>query len=185
MLSVRTWQHTLTSGERAALGITGSAGNAYGGYEVLTATFDSFDNVAAWLQGLNNLPPQGYRVALWGNGVDEARIDARNIGFDFGAFTDKKRGVRHDVAVIVVDPDLVQRKAGIVLSLLSRYKEMPPFLRAAVDAQAKAQTGFTVSEATDPATPLGIAVDALERLHDVHARGVILVDIALQKATHR
>jgi hypothetical protein len=176
VLTVRSWHRTLTPGERAALGVTGPSGDAYSGHEVLAATVDSFDDVTTWLQGLNNLPPDGYRVAVWGSGVDEARMNARNMGVDFDIFMRKERGVPHDVVVIAVDPDLVQRKAGIMISLLSRFKSIPPFLRSAVDAQAKAQTGFTVSDAIDPATPLGIAFDSLERLHDAHARGVILVD---------
>lgn len=176
VLSVRAWRRELTPGERAALGVSGPAGSAYGGYEVLTATADTFGTVTTWLQGLDNLPPDGYHVALWGSGVDEARMNARAMGIDFGIFTRAERGRQHDVAVIVVDPALVQRRAGIMLSLLSRYRELPSFLRSAVDAQAKAQTGLTVDEAIDPATPLGIAFDSLERLHEVHARGIIFVD---------
>jgi hypothetical protein len=176
VLSVRAWHRELTPGERAALGAGGSAGDAYSGYEVLTATTDSFDAIVAWLQGLNNVPPQGYRVALWGSGVDEARMNARAMGIDFAVFARRRRGSHRDVAVIAVDPDLVQQKAGIMLSVMHRYKELPAFLRSAVDAQAKAQTGLTVSEAIDPATPIGIAFNALERLHEAHARGIIFVD---------
>lgn len=176
ILSVRDWHHTLSPGERSALGIVGSGDKAYGGHEVVTATGASFDDLDEWLRELDSHPPDGYGVTVWGSGVDEARERARNMGIDFGVFDRDEHGVEHEVLVVTVDPDLLQRKAGIMLSLLSRFHDLPPFLRAPIDAQARAQTGFTVSDATDPTTPIGAAVDALGRLHDVQARGVILID---------
>ncbi|HEY9084564.1 MAG TPA: hypothetical protein VIN40_01280 [Candidatus Tyrphobacter sp.] len=176
VLVVRDWHHTLSPGERSALGIIGSGNEAYAGHEVVTATGSSFGEVAGWLRELDAHPPNGYHVTVWGSGVDEARERARNMGVDFGVFDRSESGVTHDVLVVTVDPDILQQKAGIMLSLISRFHDLPPFLRAPIDAQARAQTGFSVSDATDPTTPIGAAVDALGRLHDVHSRGVILID---------
>jgi hypothetical protein len=176
VLSVRDWHHTLSPGERSALGIVGSGNEAYSGYEVVTATGSSFDDVTEWLRDLDEHPPDGYQVTVWGSGIDEARERARNIGVDFGVFDRNERGVTHDVLVVTVDPDLLQRKAGIMLSLLDKFHNLPAFLRAPIDAQARAQTGFSISDATDPTTPIGAAVDALGRLQDTHARGVIFID---------
>jgi hypothetical protein len=175
VLSVRTWHHTLTQSEHDAFGM-GSHEGSYAGYEVLCATTDSFDDLAIWLQALNLRPPDGYRVTIWGNGVEDARASARNLGFDFGVFDRKEHGVSHDVVVVAVDPDAMQRRAGIMLSVLGRFHQLPLFLQNAMNAQVRAQTGFTVSEALDPATPIGAAIDSLERLHEIHARGVILID---------
>jgi hypothetical protein len=63
-----------------------------------------------------------------------------------------------------------------MLSYLNRFRYLPAFLRGPIDAQAQAQTGFTVSEALDPTTPIGAAIDALGRLNDANARGVIFID---------
>lgn len=176
VLYVHQWRRVLAANEGNAIGNGDFRPGAYTGYEVLTATDDAFDDLTAWLQGLLNRPPSGYRVAVWGNGIDEARMNARSMGVDFGVFASQDRPATSDVLVVTLDPDVVQRKAGLMLSLLGRFRLLPPFFRSAVDAQAKAQTGFTVSEALDPSTPIGVAFDALQRLHDVHARGVVFVD---------
>jgi hypothetical protein len=176
VLAVHTWHRVLTSGERTVFGITGSQNTAYRGYEVVSATGDSFDDVSAWIQSLTQHPPNGYRIAVWGSGVEEARASARNIGIDFGIFGRNERAVSHDVAVIAVDPALLQKRAGVMLSLLARYRNLPSFLQSAMNAQVKAQTGFTASEVLDPQTPVGAAIDALASLHDRHDRGVILID---------
>jgi hypothetical protein len=175
VLSVRAWRHTLTQSERAAFGM-GSDQGSYSGYEVLSATSDSFDELVTWLQALNLRPPDGYRATIWGSGVEDARASARNLGFDFGVFDRKERGVTHDVVVVAVDPDAMQRRAGIMLSVLGRFHRLPVFLRDAMNAQVRAQTGFTVNEALDPATPIGAAIDSLERLNEIRARGVIFID---------
>lgn len=172
VLSVRAWNHALSPSERSTLGIFDTNENAYAGHDVVTATQASFDELVAWLQALDAHPPQGYRVGVWGNGLDDARAQARAAGVDFAAFD---RGA-HDVLVIVVDPVLLQRKAGFMLSAISRFRYLPAFVRAPIDAQARAQTGFTVSEAVDPTTPIGAAVDALGRLNDARSRGIIFID---------
>lgn len=175
VLAVRLWHHSLTSSERAAFGMR-SAQGSYAGYEVVSATADSFDDLTTWLQAMDMRPPDGYRTSVWGSGIEDARASARNLGFDFGVFDRKERGVTHGVVVVAVDPDIMQRRAGVMLAVLGRFRNLPAFLRSAMNAQVKAQTGFTVSEALDPATPIGAAIDSLERLHAYHARGVILID---------
>ncbi|MGH7738065.1 MAG: hypothetical protein ACREMP_09405 [Candidatus Tyrphobacter sp.] len=176
LLAVRRWEHALSPQERSALGITGAVAGAYRGHEVVTATGASFDELIAWLSGLAARPPDGYRVALWGSGVDTTRARSRADGIDFSVFQRDERGATHDVAVMVVDPALFQRKAGLMLSALNRFRDLPGFLRAPIDAQAQAQTGFTVSQALDPATPIGAAIDALGRLDASGSRGVVFVD---------
>lgn len=184
VLSVHDWHRTLSRGERTALGIIGTRGGAYGGYEVVTATDAPFDQVTAWLHRLNRQPPAGYHVTLWGSGVDDARDNARSIGLDFGVFGRVERGVAHDVVVVAVDPDRLQQKAGFALSMLGKFQRLPAFLRSSIDAQARAQTGFTVSDAVDPSTPIGAAVEALGSLHDAHSRGVIFIDARRIDARH-
>ncbi len=175
VLAVRDWHRSLSSDERNALGIS-DGGGTYAGHEVVTATPASFDDLLVWLRRLDAHPPDGYRVGLWGSGVDVARAQARSVGIDFSVFDRDERSGTHDVVVVTVDPVLLQRKAGLMLSALTRFRYLPAFLRAPIDAQARAQTGFTVSEALDPNTPIGAAIDALGRLNDAHGRGVIFID---------
>jgi hypothetical protein len=177
LLVARSWEHALSPSERSALGIvSGSDRSAYAGHEVVTATQASFGELVAWLRDLSVKPPPGYRIGLWGSGIDEAREQARAAGIDVSVFDQDARTGTHDVVVIAVDPTLLQRKAGFMLSALTRFKYLPAFLRAPLDAQARAQTGFTFSEALDPTTPIGAAIDAIGRLNDAGARGVIFID---------
>jgi len=176
LLVAREWRHDLSADERSALGIFDAQQTAYAGHEVVSATSASFDDLVLWLERLERQPPDGYRVGVWGSGIEDAREQGRNVGLDFGVFTRDERTGTHDVVVIAVDPVTFQRKAGFMLSAIERFRYLPPFLRAPIDEQARAQTGFTVSEALDPTTPIGAAVDALGRLNDANARGVVYVD---------
>ena len=176
LLVAREWRHELSPEERSALGIVGSDQNAYLGHEVVTATQASFADLVAWLGNFDAQPPDGYRIGLWGNGVEDARDQARAAGIDFSVFDRDEHAGTHDVVVLAVDPVLFQRKAGFMLSALSHARYLPSFLRGPLDAEAQAQTGFTVSEALDPTTPIGAAIDALGRLNDANARGIIYVD---------
>ncbi len=175
VLVVRSWRHELSPSERAAFGIVGGGG-AYQGHEVVTATQASFDQLVAWLRDLSARPPDRYRVGLWGSGVEQARGQAYTYGLDFAVFDREEDGTPHEVAVIGVDPALLQSKAGFVLSMLGKFRYLPQFLRAPIDEQAREQTGFTVSEALDPTTPIGAAIDALGRLNEAQGRGVVYLD---------
>lgn len=176
LLVARDWRHDLDASERSAMGFLDADQSAYVGHEVVTATPATFDDLSEWLRSLDAHPPDGYRVGLWGSGLDDVRAQARSAGIDFGVFDRDERTGMHDVVVMAVDPDLFQRKAGLMLSALTRFRYLPAFLRGPIDQQAQQQTGFTVSEALDPTTPIGAAVDALGRLDDARARGVIYVD---------
>jgi hypothetical protein len=57
---------------------------------------------------------------------------------------------------------------------------LPKAFRDPIDQQAKRQTGFTISEATDPDTPIGAAVAALSQLRDFGGRGIVIIDAVKQ-----
>jgi hypothetical protein len=78
--------------------------------------------------------------------------------------------------VMVVDPQTLDEKAGPMLGLVSRFKHVPSMLRDPLDAQAKKQTGFSITEAIDPETPIGAAIAALGELQDFGGRGIVLID---------
>ena len=79
---------------------------------------------------------------------------------------ERRPGKRNGVVVMVVDPQTLDEKAGAMLGLIGRFKHMPRMLRDPIDAQAKKQTGFSITEATNPDTPIGAAVAALDELRD-------------------
>lgn len=148
----------------------------YSGLEVVAQTPATLAQLNTWLKGVSSSPPPGYTVAASGSGVDEAHARARAMGADFQVFEHTVNGKRHALIVLAVDPQVFDQKAGPVLGMLNRYKMLPQALRDPIDAQVKARTGFTVSEALAPNTPIGAAVAAVDQLRSSGQRGVVLVD---------
>ena len=67
-----------------------------------------------------------------------------------------------------------------MLGLIGRLKYAPKMLRDPLDAQVKRQTGFSLTDATNPDTPVGAAVAALNQLRDFGGRGIVLIDAVKQ-----
>jgi len=152
----------------------------YDGHDVVAGTQAFMSVLEGWLQGLSADPPNGYHLAASGNGIDAARAHARDLGVDFVAFEGTQAGKPHGVVVMVVDPQTLDEKAGPMLGLIGRFKHVPSMLRDPIDAQAKRQTGFSITEATNPDTPIGAAVAALDELRDFGGRGIVLIDATKQ-----
>lgn len=152
----------------------------YDGHDVVAGTQAYMPALESWLGDLSAHPPAGYQLAMSGNGVDAVRTHTRALGIDFIAFEGTEPGKRHGVAVMVVDPQTLDEKAGPMLGLIDRFKHIPKMLRDPIDAQAKKQTGFSVTEATNPDTPIGAAVAALDQLRDFGGRGIVLIDAVKQ-----
>jgi hypothetical protein len=148
----------------------------YSGLEVVAQTPATLDQLNAWLKGVVANPPPGYTVAVSGSGVDEARNRARAMGVDFQVFDHQVNGKRHELIVLAVDPSTFDQKAGPVLSMLDKYKMLPQTFRDPIDAQFRSRTGYTVSEALEPNTPIGAAIAAVQQLRSSGQRGVVLVD---------
>jgi hypothetical protein len=179
VLSSRTWRTTV----KARPGLADSAVFAqgtYDGHDVVAGTQAMMPALEVWLAELRGHPPAGYSVAIQGNGVDVVRAHTRDLGIDFVAFEGTENGKRHGVVVMAVDPQTVDEKAGPMLGLIGKFKLMPRMLRDPIDAQAKRQTGFSISEATNPDTPIGAAVAALDKLRDFGGRGIVLIDAVKQ-----
>ncbi len=148
----------------------------FGGVEVVASSPATLDALGAWLHGLSASPPPGYTVAASGNGIEVARARAAKMGVDFQVFDHNVNGKHHALIVLAIDPSTFDRKAGPVLGMISKYKMLPQSLRDPIDQQVKARTGFTVSEALSPNTPIGAAVAAVDQLRSTGSRGVVLVD---------
>lgn len=181
VLSTRHWHTTISKRPSAAdSAVLAQGAGSYDGHDVVAGTQAFMPVLELWLQGLSANPPAGYRLAVSGNGIDAVRTHTRELGVDFVAFEGAQAGKRNGVVVMVVDPQTLDEKAGAMLGLIGRFKHMPGMLRDPIDAQAKKQTGFSISEATNPDTPIGAAVAALDQLRDFGGRGIVLIDAAKQ-----
>jgi hypothetical protein len=177
VLSARLWHNTISarSGAVDSAFLSQGAGK-YDGHDVVAGTQALMPALEAWLDDLGAHPPNGYRVAISGNGVEAVRTHTRELGIDFVVFEGSGSGKPHGVAVMIVDPQTLDEKAGPMLGLIGRFKHVPSILRDPLDAQAKKQTGFSITEATNPDTPIGAAVAALGQLRDFGGRGIVLID---------
>jgi hypothetical protein len=155
----------------------GTAGStAVTGREVIAESSATLDALEGWLHDISANPPQGYEVAASGSSIDEAHRHAQAMGLQFQVFSHQDNGKTRELVVVVLDPTVFEAKAGPVLSLIDKYSMLPQSLRDPIDAQAKARTGFTVSQALDPSQPIGAALAAARALRDSGQRGVVLVD---------
>lgn len=181
VISSRDWRQTVparSSGPDRAVFSQGAG--TYEGHDVVAGTQALMPALETWLGDLTATPPSGYSVALRGNTIDEVRTHTRDLGFDFQAFDDVVNGKRHGVVAIIVDPQTLDEKAGPMLGLIGRIKNMPPMLRDPLDAQVRRQTGFSLTEAANPDTPLGAVIGAVGQLRDFGGRGIVLVDAVKQ-----
>jgi hypothetical protein len=181
ILSARQWHTTIT--KRPGVGdnaiFTEGAGT-YNGHDVVGGTQAFMPTLEAWLGDLNAHPPAGYQNALAGNTVEAVRSHTRDLGVDFQIFERTENGKRHGVAILAVDPETLDAKAGPMLAVVGKFKLLPKSIRDSIDYQAKRETGFTMSEATNPDTPIGPAVGALAQLRDFGGRGVVVIDAVKQ-----
>lgn len=181
MLSTHGWRTTISKKPGLADSAVLSQGaGTYDGHDVVAGTQAMMPALESWLGNLSANPPAGYRLAVTGNGVDAVRTHTRVLGVDFVAFEGTDPGKRQGVVVMVVDPQTLDEKAGPMLGLIGRFKHVPSMLRDPIDAQAKKQTGFSITEATNPDTPIGAAVAALDQLRDFGGRGIVLIDAVKQ-----
>jgi hypothetical protein len=181
VLSARGWRTTISKQPGLAdSAVLAQGAGTYDGHDVVAGTQAMMPSLETWLANLSANPPSGYRVAVTGNGVDAVRTHTRVLGIDFVAFEGTDSGKRHGVVVMVVDPQTLDEKAGPMLGLIGRFKHVPSMLRDPIDAQAKKQTGFSITEATNPDTPIGAAVAALGQLRDFGGRGIVLIDAVKQ-----
>lgn len=181
VLSSHAWHRTIQAQPGTAdRTIYAQGAGTYDGHDVVAGTQAMMPALEAWLGDLTANPPPGYRVAITGNGIDSVRTHTRDLGFDFQAFTNVENGKRHGVVVMAVDPAMLDQKAGPMLGLLGRVKNMPPMLRDPLDEQVRRQTGFSINDAANPDTPVGAAVAALDQLRDFGGRGIVLIDAVKQ-----
>lgn len=177
VLSSHAWRATVSSRPSFVDSTVFAEGKGtYDGHDVVAGTQALMPALESWLDNLGANPPPGYAVAVSGNGVDAVRAHTRDLGIDFVAFQETGGGKRHGIVVLAVDPQMLDQRAGPMLGVIGKFKLLPATLRDPLDAQAKRQTGFSLTEATNPDTPIGAAIGALEELRDFGGRGIVLID---------
>ncbi len=181
IVTSRDWTQAVTGSTASTdKGVFGQGAGTYAGHEVIAHTPATIQQLRQWLDSMEKSPPAGYAPAATGSGVTEARNRAAAAGIDFDAFEKEINGKKHGIVVVAVDPVLLQSKAGPMLGFISKYKMLPQGLRDPIDAQAKARTGFSITEALSPDTPLGAALGALDQIRSSGDRGVVLIDATKQ-----
>jgi hypothetical protein len=181
VLTSHSWHRTIVAQPGAAdSAVFAQGAGRYDGHDVVAGTQALMPALEAWLGDISAHPPSGYTVAITGNGVDAVRTHTRVLGFDFQAFTNSENGKKHGVVVMAIDPQMLDQKAGSMLSLIGRFKYVPKSLRDPLDLQVKRATGFSLTDATNPDTPIGAAVAALDQLHEYGGRGIVLIDAVKQ-----
>jgi len=98
----------------------------------------------------------------------------------YAAFTKKAGAHTRGVLVMVMDPRLVNQRFGAILGMIDKYKAMPALLRGPLDNAAKERFGMTITQATQPESPIGAALAALGGLEHKNARGIVVVDAQKQ-----
>lgn len=162
---------------------TSSGGNSifengngtYTGHEVIASSTAAFSDLSAWIDRLNAAPPPGYSALETGANPAE-RVQAERYGLDYAVFTKKNGGKTQGLLAIVMDPHLVTQRFGVVLGMISKYKALPAIMREPIDNEAKQRIGMTISQATQPDSPVGAALDALDQFEHKDSRGIVLID---------
>lgn len=165
------------SGGKASVGILSSGAGTYSGNEVVAGSTQTLAELENWLRQTEKQPPAGYVDVPIPANLSQVRVVANKNGIDFGVFHDANK---HGLLVLAMDPATAHAKLGTVLSLLQTYQAMPAGMRAGIDSRLKQRTGYSVSEFTQPGSPLGVAVGALNQFQGNNQRALILVEAAKQ-----
>jgi hypothetical protein len=181
VLAAHSFRQTVSAqGKGGVNDLLGQSSGTYDGHEVVAGTLAVMPALETWLHDITAHPPEGWTVAASGDSVEAVRTRTRSMGLDFAVFQRTENGKQHGVVVLAVDPKLLDEKAGPVLGMVGKFKLLPPSLRDPIDAQAKQQIGFTLTELTQPNSPIGAAFDSLDDLRAYGGRGVVLVDAVKQ-----
>lgn len=155
-----------------------SGGNGiYTGNEVIASTPASFTDLSAWISRLSQSPPQGYASVETGNNPAE-ETQAQDYGLDYATFKKKVGAKTHGVLVIAMDPQRVDQRFGRILGMIAKYRALPEVMREPVDNAAKARFGMTITQATQPDSPIGAALAALNEFEHKNTRGIVVIDAA-------
>ncbi len=147
----------------------------YSGHEVIASSNAPFSQLSSWLDHLVSSPPDGYTPVETGQNP-QARTQALQYGLDYATFKKKDGTHSRGLLVIVMDPQRVNERFGRILGMIAKYRALPDVMRAPIDNEAKARIGMTITEATQPDSPIGAALAALDQFQHKNARGIVMLD---------
>ena len=99
-----------------------------------------------------------------------------NYGVAYAAFRKNDPSVKRGVVVVVLDPKSVRQQLGMALGLVDKYRALPAAFRDPIDRQFQSRTGFTISSALDPSSPLGMTLTAVRQLQTSDQRAIVVLD---------
>ena len=178
ILDVKPFSQTVAASAATQGSLLGSQGaGTYVGDEVLAASTESSKGLQQWLADLGQKPPSGF-VYETGSATTSGRV-AQTLalyGISYAAFRSADKAVNRGVVIVAMDPRQVRDKLGMAVDLIQKYRNLPSALRDPIDQQLKAKTGFSATEATDPSSPLGMTLSALQELQNSGDRAIVMID---------
>lgn len=179
VLAAKAFTQVINSKGSTYSGVMMAGDGTYHGNEVIAATPASFDELRTWVRSMDTNVPKGY-APVKDASVSDARDTVEQYGLDFALFQQGTGAQRTGLLVLVMDPSRVSKKLGPALGLVSTYRNLPQVMRQPIDDKVKAQTGFTVTELTQPESPIGIALETLNDFSHSNQRAIVLVNARKQ-----
>jgi hypothetical protein len=173
ILDAKPFNQTIANAEGPGGTLLSQGVGTYHGHSVIAQSTAPLADVKRWLTKLEGAPPAGY-VFVKSAQHPEAVAVAGKYGVTYAVF---KRGTKGAV-IAVIDPKLAHDKIGFMLSLVDKYRMLPPSMREPIDQAAKQRTGMSVSEALDPSAPVGMTIEALRAVNGSNDPAIVEIDAA-------
>lgn len=179
LISARDFTQNVQLANPANGSVFAAGSGTYTGQQEIAASTATFGALSAWLSQLAANPPPGY-VSMETGANPQEHAQAQKYGLDYATFKKGVNGKTQGLLVIVMDPQRVTTRFGAILGMVSKYRSLPAMMREPIDNQAKARFGMSLSDATQPDSPVGAALAALDEFSHKNARGIVLIE-ALKK----
>lgn len=179
LISTKSFNQVVRVDTSSGSSVFAQGNGKYSGHEVIASNPASFATLSKWVERLDSSPPRGYTAAedRWS---PDQQAQAQQFGLDYAVFKRKIGNSTRGVLVIVMDPQRVNRRFGAILGMIGKYRALPAMLRSPIDNEAKARFGMTITQATQPDSPVGAALAALDDLQHKNARGIVVLDARKQ-----
>lgn len=175
LISTKSFTQVVRAEGSSGTSVFAQGNGKYTGHEVIASSGASFDALSTWVEQLNTTPPAGY-TAVENQSNPDQQAQAQRYGLDYAIFKRKAGQSTRGVLVIVMDPQRVNARLGTILGMIDKYRALPAILRTPIDNEAKARYGMTITEATQPDSPIGAALSALGELEHKNTRGIVVLD---------
>jgi hypothetical protein len=179
LIATKSFTQVVHADTTSGTSVFAQGNGTYTGHEVIASSTASFAQLATWLDRVNNAPPPGYTAEEAQTNAYE-QDQAQRYGLSYAAFKRKNGTHTNGVLVIVMDPQRVNRRFNAILGMIEKYKALPAVLRGPLDNVAKERFGMTITQATQPDSPIGAALAALGDLEHKNARGIVVLDAQKQ-----